>query len=236
LTRPCLLLTRPTEETTGMVREARLAGFDTLAAPLLEIVPLEWSVPADARPDSLLFTSARAPAFSMGLPPELKQLPAYAVGPNTQAAARKAGFRVVTSGTADGSAIVAHGAADGRARILHLSGEQTARIIGPPGVRLIRVPVYAARLVPALSDCALSALRSGSLFATLLFSSRTARHYRQLLEKHHVPVAGQRIIALSPAIVSAAGQGWRDVAIASSPSREQALAAALGLWQGLRHG
>lgn len=235
MTRPCLLLTRPAEEAAGTAEAARLAGFDTLAAPLLEIVPIEWSVPADAAPDSLLFTSARAPAFAMGLPPALKGLPAYAVGPNTKEAVEKAGFRIVSTGATDGSAIVARAAADGRARILHLSGEQTARITSPPGTRLIRVPVYAARLAPALPDSALVALRSGSLFATLLFSPRTARHFRQLLETHDVPVAGQRIVALSPAVAAAAGPGWRDIAIAAMPAREQALAAALGLWQGLPH-
>ena len=236
MTRPCLLLTRPAEEAAGTAEAARLAGFDTLAAPLLEIVPIEWSVPADAAPDSLLFTSARAPHLVALCRPDLRGLPAYAVGPNTAAAVSRAGFRLVSAGETDGSAIVARAAAEGVRNLLHMAGEQAARLDVPEGIRLTRVPVYAARLAADLPEAALEALRSGAVFATLLFSPRTAAHFRHLLDQHRLVAGAQRIIALSSAVAEAAGDGWQDVGVAASPTREQALAAAMALWQGERHG
>ncbi|WP_374385943.1 uroporphyrinogen-III synthase [Sandaracinobacter sp.] len=236
MTRPLLLLTRPGEEAEATASAAGAAGFETLSAPLLHIDALDWSLPADAAPDALLFTSARAPHIVASRRPDLRSLPAYAVGPNTAAAVGRAGFRLAAVGEADGSAIVARAAAGGVRNLLHMAGEQAARLDVPEGIRLTRVPVYAARLAADLPEAALEALRSGALFATLLFSPRTAAHFRQLLDQHRLVVGAQRIIALSSAVAEAAGDGWQDVGVAASPTREQALAAAMALWQGKRHG
>ncbi len=237
MTRPLLLLTRPGEEAEATARAADAAGFETLSAPLLHIDALDWSLPADAAPDALLFTSARAPHIVASRRPDLRSLPAYAVGPNTAAAAvGRAGFRLVSAGETDGSAIVARAAAEGVRNLLHMAGEQAARLDVPEGIRLTRVPVYAARLAAGLPEAALEALRSGAVFATLLFSPRTAAHFRHLLDQHRLVASAQRIIALSSAVAEAAGDGWQDVGVAASPTREQALAAAMALWQGKRHG
>jgi uroporphyrinogen-III synthase len=236
LTRPLLLLTRPGEEADATAEAAGAAGFETLSAPLLHIEALDWSLPADAAPEALLFTSARAPHIVASRRPDVRSLPAYAVGPNTAAAVSRAGFRLVSAGETDGSAIVARAAAEGVRNLLHMAGEQAARLDVPEGIRLTRVPVYAARLAAGLPQPAQEALRSGAVFATLLFSPRTAAHFRHLLDQHRLVAGAQRIIALSSAVAEAAGDGWQDVGVAASPTREQALAAAMALWQGNRHG
>lgn len=236
MSRPRLLLTRPARESGATAAAALAAGFEVLQAPLLDIRPLPISLSPGADPDALLFTSAHAPALAGASHPELKTIPAYAVGPATAAAATAAGFEVAATGQSDGSAIVARAAADGRRHLLHLAGEATAALAIPPGLGLTRVPVYAADLAPCLPAAALRAFREDSLLATLLFSPRTARHFRTLLDAAAIEAGGQRIVAISAAAADAAGTGWRACCIAAAPTTQQALAAAHALWQGLRHG
>jgi len=231
LSRPVLLVTRPAEEAGRTAAAAVAAGFDAVEAPLLTIEPLDFAVPPGAF-DAVLFTSARAPALVAAGAPDLLALPAYAVGSRTAEALADAGFRLARTGEADGSAILALAAAAGVRRILQLAGTDTAPGDVPPGLRVVRVPVYAARRAPALPPVALSALRAGTVFATLLFSARTARHFRRLAEQAGLDPGTQRIVALSPAVAHGAGQGWAAVAVAGAPDLEGALAAARGLWQG----
>ncbi len=210
-------------------------GFATLAAPLLEIGPLPFAVPPGSF-DALLFTSARAPALAAAAAPRLTELTAHAVGARTAAEAAASGFRVGLVGDSDGTAILAEAAAIGARRVLHLAGEATAPLDVPPGVELVRVPVYEARRVAGLSDAAAVALREGKVFATLLFSARTARHFRRLAEEAGLEIAGLRLVALSAAVAEGAGAGWGAVAVADRPDVAGALAAACRLWQGVQDG
>jgi uroporphyrinogen-III synthase len=233
LNRPLLLLTRPAEEVGRTAAAAQEAGFDTLAAPLLDILPLRFAVP-DGAFDALLFTSARAPEIVAAAAPQLLSLPAGAVGARTAEVAEAAGFRVGPVGERDGTAILAAMAAGGVRRVLHLAGEATAPITVPPGVELVRVPVYAAERAGSLAPEAVFALRNDAVFATLLFSARTARHFRRLVEDAGLSVERLRIVALSPAVAEAAGQGWAATAVADQPDLPAHLSAAHALWQGVR--
>lgn len=235
MTRPLLLLTRPAEESARTAAAAEAAGFAALSAPLLEIVPLPFDVPAGPF-DAILFTSARAPASVAADAPELRALTAHAVGARTAEAAAAAGFRVGLVGESDGSAILADIAGGGARRVLQLAGEATAPMVVPPGVALVRVPVYAARRVAALPAATLAALQGGEVFATLLFSARTARHFRQLVEAAGLDVGRLRTVALSPAVSAGAGPGWAAAAVAATPDLGGALAAARALWQGVDDG
>lgn len=235
MSRPLLLLTRPAEEAGRTADAAAAAGFATLVAPLLEIVPLPFDGP-DGRFDSVLFTSARAPGLVAAAAPALRELPAHAVGARTAEEAAACGFRPGLVGDSDGSAILAAAAAAGARRVLHLAGEATAPLDVPPGLELVRVPVYAARRVAALPGAVLAALRDGAVFATLLFSARTARHFRQLVDAGGLDAGRLRIVALSAAVAEGAGTGWGGVAVAGRPDLAGALAAARGLWQGADDG
>ena len=235
MTRRLLLLTRPAEEAGRTAEAARAAGFATLLAPLLEIVPLPFRVPEGAF-DAILFTSARAPALVAEAAPGLCGLTAHAVGARTAEEAVACSFRTGLVGDSDGSALLAQVAGAGGGRLLHLAGEATAPLEVPAGVELVRVPVYSAQRVAALPAAALAALRGGDVFATLLFSARTGRHFRQLVEEAGLEVERLRIVALSPAVADAAGTGWAAVAVAANPDLAGALAAARRLWQGVGDG
>jgi uroporphyrinogen-III synthase len=235
VTRPLLLLTRPAEEAGRTAAAAEAEGFATLTAPLLQIEPLSFDVP-DGPFEALLFTSARAPALVAERAPRLRAVPAHAVGGRTAEEVEAAGFALAGVGKDDGTAILAAMAGSGARRVLHLAGEATAPLVVPDGVELVRVPVYSARRVPELPSDARAALAQGRVFATLLFSARTARHFRQLMEEAGLEAGAQRVVALSGAVAEGAGGGWGSRAIAERPDLAGALAAARLLWQGAGDG
>lgn len=232
---PLLLITRPAEENAGLVLAAQAAGFQTLEAPLMRIEALAPSLP-DGRFDALLFTSPQGPRHTLHLKSRYGALPAYAVGAATGRAAEECGFQLVAIGDRDGSRIVAKAAMDGRSALLHACGEDAAAIEIPSGVRLSRVAVYRALLADALPEHARLALSGGEVFATLLYSARTAERFAMLAGKAGLRIADLIPVCLSHAVAHAAGPGWRAVGVADRPTTAALLAAARTLWQSRRDG
>lgn len=244
MTRPALLLTRPEAEQARSIAAAEAAGFEAVSAPLLQIRPVEWSLPTEL-PDALLFTSARAPEIA-AMQLAAMQLKgkggmsgkprAYAVGRNTAEAAQRAGFEVLATGDGNGTAIAERARADGNRRLLHLAGETVSKIEAGAGLKIERVTIYTAQPAGALPEAVELRLREGRIFAVLVFSARTARIFSQLSEDACIDRSAMGLVALSEAVAEAAGQGWRAIAVAGHPRLDAAMAAARLLWQDLPHG
>jgi uroporphyrinogen-III synthase len=199
-------------------------------APLLDIAPLPPPPFTDA--DALLLTSARAARLAASAwGDRLAGLPVYAVGPASARAAEAEGLRLAATGDSDASAILARAAADGHRLILHPCGKDQAPLIIPPGLRVETRPLYAARPGP-LPTAILDALRQGHFLATLLFSPRTARLFRQSMLGAGIAPAQLAIVVISQQAALAAGPGWCRLAVASAPRSDALLAAATRLWQG----
>ena len=231
---PRLLITRPDDEAERTAGAARAAGFEPVYAPLLIVEPLAFALPAQ-QPDSLLFTSPRAPAALAGIGAAWKALPCYTVGPATTAAALRAGFHPAGEGAGDGNAALAMAAAAGHRRFLHPHGEDHIGLHVPAGVQLIGMPVYKARAAVALSRQVVRQLASGGIFATLLLSPRVAQTFAGLVRQAAISRAGLRLVAISPNAAAAAGPGWLAVEVAGAPRLDAAFAAAQRLWQGKGH-
>lgn len=230
MTTPTLLFTRPGDEIARGAEAARRAGFAILAAPLLQVEPLDFAVPPGPF-DALLFTSPRAPAVVAAVAPALRAWPVLCVGPRTAEAAARAGFRVDIAGETDGAAIVRDGAARGFRRLLQPCGENRIGIPLPAGVYIEPVPVYRASAVGALPTDASAALAGGQLFATMLFSPRTARIFAGLVDGCGLERGRIRLVALSANVADAAGPEWRATATARLPNLHEAMAAAARMWQ-----
>lgn len=228
--KPLLLLTRPAEDCIATAEAARKAGFASLIVPLVRIEAVAFKATMHDC-DALLFTSPQAPRHAAELPDELAALPAYAVGAATARAAAAAGFSVIATGTGDASQSVAIAAKSGARRLLHLCGKDVTALTLPPGLELRQVCVYRAVLADALPFPARRELAEGAVFATLLYSGRTAARFVSLLTSAGLDRASLRIACLSPAIASAAGEGWQAVAVAGQPNTTALLAAARALWQ-----
>ena len=234
MSRPLLLLTRPTDESARTLAAVEAAGFAALESPLLRIETLAFAAP-EALPDAILFTSPRTPRRLAEAAPHLRACPCVCVGARTRQAAVRAGFSVVGSGDSDGDAALRLAAGLGYRRILHPRGENHMRLAVPPGAIVTPLPVYRAVAASALADDILQALQRQMILATLLFSPRTAQIFAGLVQAAGLSRASLNLVALSANVADAAGPGWRSVEVATAPRLEEALAAARRLWQGLGH-
>lgn len=218
-----VLVTRP--EPAASATAARLAGLghEAVAVPLLRIRALDWAWPEPA-PAALAVTSANAFAALGPLP----EIPLFAVGATTAAAARAHGVPDVRVGPGDAARLWLMVAEAGFDRVLHLAGEARAGAAIPAELRVEVREVYAAELADALPAAVTAALRNGAVDRALLYSARTAACFARLCDAAALPRRGIVIAALSPAVLTAAGDGWAAGFAAAVPD-EAALFAAAGL-------
>ena len=197
-----------------------------MIAPLFTIRPLDWEPPDLAEIDAILLTSANAPRFAGPSSGAFLDLPCYAVGGATAAAARESGFANVRTGHSDGVALLEMAAADGMRRALHLRGRDHIPL-DHPGVRLVGRNVYVAEPASALPAEALEAIADGAV--TLLHSPRAATIFTLLLDAAGLDRAGIRIAAITAAALAAAGTVWARAESASEPNDEALLEQAIKL-------
>jgi len=116
-----LLLLRPEPGLSASAERARALGLDVICRPLFRIEPIAWEAPDSAHFEGLLITSANAIRHGGSALDKLRELPVYAVGAATAAAARTAGFNVAEIG--DGNADALLDSLPPSLRLLHLAGE-----------------------------------------------------------------------------------------------------------------
>jgi uroporphyrinogen-III synthase len=169
----------------------------------------------------VLLTSAAAPRFAADRLGKLRELPAFAVGEATAAAARAAGFTDIHIGSGDGLAARSLAEAAGHSQILHIAG-QDFRPLTP----MVWV-VYAAIARTGLSQTALTALRRPA--GILLHSARAAKRFAELVGQAGLPRDPLGLAAISATVLAAAGSGWRKSVVAAAPNDESLLVAAQSL-------
>lgn len=189
--------------------DVRALGWDAVACPMLDITTFEPVAPGVFR--AVLVTSANAL-------PALRDWPrdrlVVAVGAQTAARARQAGFVNVEAADGDARALVAFCRARGitGADVLLASGEgygvELARELG-----VQRVEVYAACKRRALPEDAARALRNGRVEAVVLYSGKTAEAFRNALGAEEVTaLSAVRALCLSEAIAARLNpKEWRAV-------------------------
>ncbi len=208
-------MTRPEPGASATAEKLRAAGHEVIVSPLLDPASVAWDVP-EGPFDAIMFTSGAAARLAGPQAAQFTGLPAYCVGASTADAARAAGFRQVVAGSGDAASLARRVAADGFRHVLHLAGRDRVEV---PGVTA-RI-VYAAEPAP-LSDEAVAALAAGRIDWILLFSARTAAQFACLWADRNALSAA----AISPAVLAAAGSGWRRIVAATEPSEAGVLAAA----------
>jgi len=229
MSRRPLLILRP-EPGAGMTARAALEqGWRPIVSPIFRIEAVAWDAPAPDGHDALFVTSANA-VRQAGRPLKLYMaLPAYAVGAATARALKAAGFADIRTGRGDAAAMMEAAAENGVRRALHLAGEDH-RDTAHPDVAVDRRIVYRSAAIDGLGDKVAAALREGET-VVLLHSGRAAQHFAALCDAAGIPRDAVRIAALAPAVLEAAGEGWRDAIAAGKPDDAALLAAAARLCQ-----
>lgn len=226
-----VLITRPEPGAADTAARVTALGLRPVVAPLLGICPLPVALPAADRLQAVLIASSNALA---GLPAAYHRLKLLAVGDASAGRARAVGFAQVLSADGDADALAALAStycgpsglplllAAGRGQSLKLAVALRSR-----GFRVIRRATYAAAPVRILPEAAATALREGSLRATLFFSGETAQQFARLLIRSGLREAVRGIDACAigqPAAMAIEFLPWQRVLRAAKPTQDAMLA------------
>lgn len=220
-----LLVTRPREDAQPLKEKLERLGHEVILSPLLEIVPRpDVEIPSGSY-QSIALTSAnaiRCLAAARDLD-RLRSLPVLAVGPQSAAAARHAGFSDITEAGGDGEGLARYIMAHDKPEagpILYLSGLDTASDfagrLARAGFTVTRVVVYEARPTTAL------AAEAARAEGVLLYSPRAARLWLDLAAKRAIAADVMMHFCLSPNIAAILPDGFAR-RVAARPDEEALL-------------
>jgi uroporphyrinogen-III synthase len=177
-----LLLTRPRPEAERTATALRTMGHEPVFAPVLEIETIVDAAVGAGPYAAVLMTSGNAARAIADHPDRdrLTKLTCFAVGPQTAAAARLAGFANVCSAGGDGGDLARLiGEKIGRRSnsLLYLAGDDRARDMAAElatyGLRLDIAVVYRALAARNLPPDIAAGLKAGQIDGVLHYSRRS---------------------------------------------------------------
>lgn len=219
-----ILITRPREGAERFAMELAQVmpcPMEMLISPVLDIAPLPDLLPLD-HIKGLIVTSGNG-VETLIAKTDRRDLPVYAVGARTTAAATQAGFKARQMGEdADGlvEGLLRLGP---KAPLLHLRGEvsrgDVAQRLSTHGILTREKVVYAQKPVD-LSEEAKTLLNGTSPVVLPLFSPRSAK----LLAQQVTGTAPRYVVAMSWSVASELPQGWAKTIIIASRADSPAMA------------
>jgi uroporphyrinogen-III synthase len=227
-----VLITRPAEDAEVFAARLRELGHDVLNAPLLSMRFHDGPPLVLDAVDGILATSAngvRALARRM----ERRDIPLYAVGPQTAEAARQAGFEKVESADGDVAALakalpqwVAPGA-----KLLHATGAEgegrLASLLADKGYDVRSAVLYDVVASTALPEFVIRALSDHALDAAFFFSPRSAKVFAECIAEARLTEGCARLTVFCISEATAAGLaplGFASCRIAARPNQDALLA------------
>lgn len=227
-----VLLVRARAEAERSAERVRAAGWVPLVAPVLRIVPLPGEMPgAGDGFDGAIVTSPHAVGPVVERAPQLRALPALAVGRRTAQALREAGFGQVRA-FADAAELVrdASDALPARATLLHAAGRhrkpEPAAGLERAGHAVKTWTVYAAEPEPTLPATVGTALRDGELQAAMHYSRRSAAILSGLVAAAGLSGPFGRLVhlCLSADVADGLGPVPGRIVVADAPNETRLLA------------
>ncbi len=218
-----LIVTRPEPGNAATVEQAKKQGLDVRAMPLFAARPLEWTPPDSGNFDALLLTSAFAAKLAGPDLAKLSSLPVYAVGAATARVAEAAGLTVAMTGSADAQWLLDDMASQNIRTILWFCGLDRSEL-DARGTEITPLACYAVE--PTQPPAEWSTLITAPAIL-LAHSARAAQRISNLVGDARGHLA---LVAISASVAAAAGDGWRDLAIAGQPNDAAMLAEAGALW------
>ena len=237
-----VLVTRPHPDDEATATALLARGVDVLRAPMLRFEPVPFRDDADATYGAVIVTSANAlrAIAPYIVDSRLLKLPVFAVGENTAAAARDAGFGEVIASKGDAGALRDLVLARAKSKqlkkaspILYLAGADLARDLagelGDSGLRIVTHTTYRMVPVASLPREACDAFAANRIEAVLHYSRRSARAFLDAARAGGVEISALSIpqcciSASVAAVVHDAGAA--QVMVAATPD-ENALFEAL---------
>ena len=232
-----ILITRPEDAAAEFAQRLAALGHETLCASLLAVEFRQGPVPATEGVQAVLATSAngvRALASRL----QRRDLPLFAVGPQTAQAARMAGFARVESADGDAEALaeaVPHWAEPGAGALLHATSKEgeakLKALLTAKGFEVRSEILYDVVASDTLPVAAARALAKDAIDAAFFFSPRSARTFRHCVMRARLASACKRIAAVcisAPTAQALPPLVFRSVTVAAGKNRDD-LIACLGI-------
>lgn len=228
-----ILVTRPHPDNEATADNLRARGHAVLLAPALKLEPVAFQGESDVSYDAVLVTSANAiRALVLQLPDlGLLQLPLFAVGEHTAAAAREAGFAEVIVAGGDAASLrdkVMQSARDKvlkkKSALLYLAGADLSRDLGgelgAEGFRVVTRTTYRMAPVKHLPREVCEGFAAHGIEAVLHYSRRSARAFLDAARDEGVEISALAIphCCLSEAVAGVLREaGASQVLVAATP-------------------
>jgi uroporphyrinogen-III synthase len=221
-----VLVTRPADDGAEIARALAAMGHDALLAPLLTVQFHPGPLLSLDGVQAILATSANGVRALAGRT-ALRDVPVFAVGPQTAAAARDAGFIRVRNADGDAGTLAeraAEWADPAEGLLLHATGEEgggaLCQALAQKGFSVRREALYRVVAVDHLPPAPALALEQGALDAALFFSPRSAQIFVACVQR-----AGLTTQALIAACISEntakslLGLDFSEIRVATSPNQ-----------------
>ncbi len=223
-----VLVTRAKADAAALAGELAARGHSAVIEPLFTIVAGPEAALDLSGVQAVALTSANGARALAGRTAR-RDLPVFAVGDATAAAARAAGFAEVESAGGDVAllaALIVSRLDPGAGLVLHAAARQVAGDLKgrleQAGFAVRREVLYEAVASKAFSPKTAAALRGGRIDAVLFFSPRTGRTFVRLLaESRLTPVCGGiSAVCLSAAVAEEIKRlPWRALLVAAQPTQ-----------------
>lgn len=218
-----VLVTRPIEDGEDTARQLALRGHQALVAPLLKTLFLDGPEVSLQDVQAILATSANG-VRALVRRSARRDVPLFAVGPQTAAEAQRLGFASVKSADGDAGALAQaakNWAAPDKGALLHVAGEgndgKLVQMLAGFSVR--REILYAVTAVEKMPEAAVLALRQNRIDAALFFSPRSASVFRDCAGQENLPIDSVIAVCISPAAAAAlAPLAFRQLLVAAKPN------------------
>lgn len=224
-----ILITRPAEDAAPLAAKLAARNINSVALPLLKIVPANKGPLPEGPFQAICVTSANA--LRVVLPTAaMLQTPMLTVGPQSLAEAQARGYLRASAHGGDVKGLAAYIAATLKPEagpLLYLAGDQVSAdlqgLLAKSGFTVKKYVAYEAE--PQAPENFGAEL--GSADAVMLYSPRTAKIFAALVQKSALETRAERLTyyCLSANVAAQLPQHWR-VKIASA-ANEQAMLALL---------
>jgi len=228
-----ILVTRPIEDAERTAAALRARGHEPILSPLMEIRVIDGPEISLDGVQAILATSANG-ARSLARRTARRDVPVFAVGPQTTLAARASGFtdvRDADGNAADLAETVSRWLDPRRGALLHAAGRERKGELAPSleaaGFAVRTEVLYEAIPAAEFTPDARAALASGKLDAVMLFSPRSAAIFVGLVQQAGLSQACHILtaICISPAASSALDPlKFAQIRVANRPNQDSLLA------------
>ena len=228
-----ILVTRPEIDQQQTIKALETLGLEGIASPVMEIVPLPFSLPDDIW-QALVVTSRNGLRMVAGDQLErLKGLPLYCVGNRTADLARALGFAKIVVIAPNVAVLKRRLIAEmdpQKGGILYLAGKVRSGALDAAllahGFSISLCEVYESRPLTGFSATVCEIIRSGQLDGILLYSQRSCRLFLSLVEKTGLSEHLHSAIfyCLSPAVALPLERLGYPLVVAEAPNERSLLA------------